>query len=212
MPHRPQTRNEEVANGISHLLGIVFCFVAMPFALFKTYDVQNLVPFISVALFAVGMFLVYTFSTLYHLEGREHIKKHLKKLDHISIYFLIAGTYSPLILRYLDRETSIIFLSIMWMLVAMGVVYKLFFINRFEWLSVVLYLTMGWMLVFVLKPLIQNIPLSVFWWILAGGVSYTVGVYFYVKSYRQYFHFIWHILVLCGTIFHFISVYLSLQG
>lgn len=210
MKHRNQTRKEELANAISHGLGVLFCIIAMPIVLAITYDSNDLSTFYSVAAFAIGMFLVYSCSTFYHFVQKEKSKNLLKIADHISIYFLIAGTYTPLMIKYLPSETAFIFLTTMWTVVFLGMFFKIFFINRFEWLSVVLYLIMGWMIVFVIKPLIDTVPLEVFWWILGGGLSYTIGVYFYVKSYKLYFHTIWHGFVLLGTILHFIAIYKSL--
>lgn len=210
MKHREQTRNEELANAFSHGLGVVFCLIAMPILLGITYNETDMTTFFSVAAFAVGMFLVYSCSTFYHFVQKEKSKKLLKIADHISIYFLIAGTYTPLMIKYLPAATAFVFLTTMWTVVFLGLFFKLFFIHRFEWFSVVLYLIMGWMIVFVLEPLIDTVPLTVFWWILAGGLSYTIGVYFYVKSYKYYYHTIWHIFVLLGTILHFMAIYHSL--
>lgn len=162
--------------------------------------------------FAGGMLLVYSFSTLYHFEKDAQRKHRLKILDHMAIYFLIAGTYTPFVLRYLPRETALPFLVVLWTLVAIGVIYKLFFIDRVEWLSLALYLGMGWMIVFIAKPLSDTIPLNVFWWVLAGGLSYTIGVYFYANSKRNFYHAIWHIFVLGGTVLHYVSLYQSLSG
>jgi hemolysin III len=210
MKHREQTRNEELANAFSHGLGVVFCLIAMPILLGISYNETDMTTFFSVAAFAVGMFLVYSCSTFYHFVQKEKSKKLLKIADHISIYFLIAGTYTPLMIKYLPAATAFVFLTTMWTVVFLGLFFKLFFIHRFEWFSVVLYLIMGWMIVFVLEPLIDTVPLTEFWWILAGGLSYTIGVYFYVKSYKYYYHTIWHIFVLLGTILHFMAIYHSL--
>ncbi|MBK8704260.1 MAG: hemolysin III family protein [Saprospiraceae bacterium] len=102
--------------------------------------------------------------------------------------------------------TATIFLSIMWSIVVAGIFYKLFFIEKTEIFSLVLYLVLGWMAVFVAKPIANNMPLSVFLWVLLGGLSYTAGVYFYVKGHRKYYHAIWHLFVLGGTAFHFFAI------
>lgn len=207
MPVRNQTRKEEVANVISHGAGMLFGLIAMPFLLAAAFDPHRPSIFVSTAVFGIGLFLVYTFSTLYHWEKDEKRKFHLKKCDHISIYFLIAGTYTPLVVRYLDNKLVAIILPIIWSIVLIGLVYKLFFINKLKWLSLTLYITMGWMLVFFIKPLLASVPTSVLAWILAGGLSYMAGVYFYVKSHKYYYHTIWHVFVLMGTIFHYVSIY-----
>lgn len=209
MSKRIQTRNEELANGISHILGVVFCLIGMPFLIAKSRE-HNLITESSVVIFGIGMLLVYSFSSLYHLAQKEKSKQLFKIADHISIYYLIAGTYSPLMVIYLDKQTALVFLGIMWSIVLLGTFFKIFYVDRFKFVSVVLYLLMGWMIVFVIKPLWGVIPLSVFLLILAGGLSYTVGVCFYVKGYKNYFHTIWHFFVLCGTILHYAAIFKSL--
>lgn len=210
MRGRIQTRDEELANGVSHILGILFCLIGMPFLIVKACERHNLITETSVIVFGIGMLLVYSFSSLYHLVQKEKTKQLLKIADHISIYYLIAGTYSPLMVVYLNKKTALVFLGIMWLIVVLGTFFKIFYVDRFKFVSVVLYLLMGWMIVFVIKPLWGVIPFSVFLWILAGGISYTAGVYFYVKSYKNYFHSIWHFFVLLGTIFHYVAIFKSL--
>jgi hemolysin III len=210
MSKRIQTRKEELANGISHIMGVLFCLVGMPFVIAIAFQKHDLITLFSVFTFGIGMLLVYTFSTLYHLVQNENAKRILNIADHISIYYLIAGTYTPLMMLYLKRDTALLFLGIMWSVVLLGTIFKVFYTKRFEFVSVVLYLIMGWMIVFVIKPLWGVIPLSVFLWILAGGICYTFGVYFYVKGHKQYYHTIWHFFVLLGTVFHYISIFISL--
>ena len=210
MKGRFQTPNEELANGISHILGILFCLTAMPFLIAKASEHHNLITESSVIIFGIGMLLVYSFSSLYHLTQREKTKELFKIADHISIYYLIAGTYSPLMVIYLKKETALVFLGIMWLIVLLGTFFKIFYVNRFKIVAVVFYLLMGWMIVFVIKPLWGVIPLSVFLWILAGGLSYTVGVCFYIRGDRNYFHTIWHFFVLLGTVFHYVAILESL--
>ena len=210
MSNRIQTRKEELANGISHILGIVFCLVAMPFLITKAREQHNLIMESAVIIFGIGMLLVYSFSSLYHLAQKEKTKQLFKIADHISIYYLIAGTYSPLMVIYLNKETALVFLGIMWSIVLLGSFFKIFYVDRFKFVSVALYLLMGWMIVFVIKPLWGVMPFSVFLWILAGGLSYTVGVFFYVKGHKNYFHTIWHFFVLLGTVFHYVAILESL--
>lgn len=210
MPKRIQTRPEEVANGVSHLFGVLFCLIGMPFLIAKSRVQHNLITEWSVILFGIGMLLVYSFSSLYHFAQKEKTKRLFKIADHSSIYYLIAGTYSPLMVIYLNKETALVFLGIMWFAVLLGTFFKIYYVGRFKSVSVVLYLLMGWMIVFVIKPLWGVIPLSVFLWILAGGLSYTIGVYFYIKGDRIYYHTIWHFFVLMGTLYHYVAIYSSL--
>ncbi len=210
MTKRIQTRNEELANGISHILGILFCLTAMPFLIAKAFEQHNLIIESSVIIFGIGMLLVYSFSSLYHLTQKEKTKQFFKIADHVSIFYLIAGTYSPLMVIYLEKEIAFVFLGFLWSIVLFGAFFKIFYVDRFKVVSMVLYMLMGWMIVFVIRPLWEVIPLNVFWWILAGGLSYTLGVYFYLKSYKNYFHAVWHFFVLFGTIFHYVAVLQSL--
>ena len=211
MKERAQTRQEELANALTHGLGVLLCILAMPVVLTLTFKREDLTSFYAVAAFALGVLLVYSSSTLYHFVKESKTKNVLKIADHISIYFLIAGTYTPLMIKYLPHSTAFIFLTTMWCIVLFGTLFKIFFIHKFEWFSVILYLAMGWMIVFVIKPLIHNVPLPVFWWILGGGLSYTIGVYFYVKSHKPFYHAIWHVFVLLGTILHFVAICKSIR-
>lgn len=210
MEDRDQTRKEELANGISHLVGVFFCLIAIPFLIIIAYKKHDLITVLSVITFGIGMLLVYSFSTLYHLVVKEKAKRILNIADHISIYYLIAGTYTPLMVLYLSEENALIFLGIMWSVVLVGTIFKMFFTNRFKSISTLLYLLMGWMIVFVIKPLWGVMPLSVFLWILAGGLSYTIGVYFFVKGLKRFYHTIWHFWVLLGTVFHYVAIFKSL--
>jgi hemolysin III len=210
MEGRMQTKTEEILNAITHAAGIIFCLAAMPFLLINAYQKHAMPVFWGVFAFGAGMLMVYTSSTLYHAVQHRRAKNFLQRVDHMSIYFLIAGTYTPLVIRYLPKTTAIIFLSVMWVLVGVGVVFKLFFTNRFHLVSLLIYLVMGWMIVFIIKPAWDHIPLSIIGWIIAGGLSYTAGVYFFIRSRINYFHAIWHCFVLGGTIAHYVCVYKSI--
>ena len=206
---RAQTRIEEVINTITHLVGVVLVLVAIPFLVYNSFQEQDFLMMLSVLAFGVGMLMVYTFSSLYHAVRPSRLKEILNKMDHISIFFLIAGTYTPLVYRYTPSRTAIVFLSVMWGIVLLGIFYKLFFMKR-RWLSMVFYLLMGWMLIFIIKPMVANMPLDVLLWIGAGGLTYSIGVVFYAFSKVKYFHNIWHGFVMAGTAFHFIAVLISI--
>jgi len=211
MEGRIQNNSEEILNAVTHAAGIIFCLSAMPFLLINAYQNHTMPVFWGVFAFGAGMLMVYTSSTLYHGVQRKQIKVFLNRIDHMSIYFLIAGTYTPFVIRYLPGTTGSIFLGVMWALVLAGVVFKIFFTHRFQIVSLLIYLVMGWMIVFIIKPAWEHIPLSVLGWIIAGGLSYTAGVYFFIHSRVNYYHAIWHCFVLGGTIAHYIGVYKSIQ-
>jgi hemolysin III len=210
MSERPQTKKEELANAITHGIGIIFCLIGIPFLLNFSLQKETLATFWAILAFGIGMLMVYGSSTLYHAVSHKRYKDFLQTADHISIYFLIAGSYTPLIVNFLPQDDALIFLGIMWSLVTVGVFFKVFFTKRFKIVSLLLYLTMGWMIVFVIEPIVQNVPNDILSWILIGGISYTTGVYFYVRDKKSYFHAIWHCFVLGGTISHYIFIYKSL--
>src|SRR5690606_3459452 len=128
------------------------------------------------------------------LKERAHIA------DHISIFLLIGGTYTPIVYLFTPWETSSLFLSIMWGIIALGVVMKVFFTGKYTWVSTILYLALGWMVVFLYSPLKESMNWFVFQPILIGGLAYTIGVLFYIRKKMFYSHAIWHLFVLAGTI------------
>jgi hemolysin III len=201
------TRQQELASAITHGLGVLFCVIAMPILLTNALKSNSAGQFWAALAFGAGMLLVYTGSTLYHAVRHEKIKDWLLVLDHISIYYLIAGSYTPLVVKYLPANEATIFLSVMWGMVALGTVFKLFFTGKFAYFSLALYVFMGLMIVFIAKPVLRNVPTQLLWWIALGGISYLVGVLFYVRSHVKYCHAIWHCFVLGGTVSHYVFVY-----
>jgi hemolysin III len=203
------THAQEKANYLTHLLGVIFCVIGIPLLLLRAYSSGNSSMLWASAVFGLGMLMVYVSSTLYHATQNKAIKRMLRVWDHISIFFLIAGSYTPFVVKFIAPDTALVFLSIMWGIVVIGVIKKLFFTGRFEALSVILYLGMGWMAVFILKPMLQHMPMEIFGWILAGGLFYTFGIIFYVWKRLTYHHAIWHCFVLGGTVAHYFGVLLS---
>jgi len=134
----------------------------------------------------------------------------MRMWDHIGIFLLIGGTYTPIVCRYTDTRTAVIFLSVMWTLIAAGSILKIFFTGRYDRLSTFIYLFLGWMVVFIIQPIRAHMPFEIFMWILAGGLAYTLGVVFYKWRNLKYQHSIWHLFVLAGTVLQFIAVYKSL--
>jgi len=207
MPKREQTPKEELANAVSHGFGLLLGLIGIPFLILKAMENGRFSAFIAALAFALGIIMVYTSSTLYHAAKDQKLKIRLQVLDHISIYFLIAGSYTPMVLAVLKQDKAILFLSILWGSVLVGTFFKLFYTGRFKILSVVIYLTMGWLAVFFFQDILERISFKTLAWIGVGGLAYTIGVYFYIKSEKPFFHSIWHIFVLAGTISHFVAVY-----
>ncbi|MFT7427010.1 MAG: hemolysin III [Algoriphagus sp.] len=212
MLKRLQTDKEEFYNAWSHGIGFISGLVGIPFLLLRANGFEEPGFLLACMAFSIGILMVYSSSTLYHLAKPGHRKDHFQKADHISIYFLIAGSYTPMILTVLQREKAILFLAILWAFVLAGSIFKFFFAGKYKFVSVGLYLAMGWVSVFLLKAMWENLSGEILTWIAVGGLSYSVGVYFYVNSNRLYYHTIWHVFVLFGTISHFISVMLMMKN
>lgn len=207
MEKRIQTPAEERANALSHGFGLVLGLIGIPFLLTKAISMNEAPPIIGTIAFSLGILMVYSFSTLYHAAKNSSKKAKLQVLDHVSIYFLIAGSYTPMVLAILKPEKAILFLSIIWGSVLIGTFFKLFFTKKFKTLSLIIYLTMGWLAVFFFNDLREKLPFETLFWIGVGGASYTIGVFFYVNSNKLFYHSIWHLFVLGGTAAHFIAVF-----
>ncbi|GMQ30252.1 PAQR family membrane homeostasis protein TrhA [Algoriphagus confluentis] len=201
---RLQTPSEEKANTLTHALGLILGIAGIIILFNQPQDGKTLIGTLA---FSIGVVMVYGFSTAYHAAKNPVKKSRLQVMDHVSIYCLIAGSYTPMVLAILQTDKAILFLSIIWGSVLVGTFFKIFFTGKFKTLSVVLYLTMGWLAVFFFNDLLEKLSFETLFWIGLGGLSYTIGVFFYVKSERMFFHAIWHVFVLGGTAAHFIAVF-----
>lgn len=206
-----QTTNEENLNAWSHGIGFLLGIIGIPFLISEALQLDNSKYLIGTLAFSLGILMVYGFSTAYHAAKNPEKKAKLQIMDHVSIYFLIAGSYTPMVLAILKIDDAILFLSIIWASVLIGTFFKLFFTGKFKTLSVVIYLTMGWLAIFFFNDLVERLSLETLVWIGVGGLSYTLGVIFYVQSNRPFFHTIWHLFVLGGTAAHFVAVYYLLS-
>lgn len=203
---RQQSLQEEFANSIIHGFGILFSIIAI--ALLVTFSVLNgtAIHIVSCSLFGGSILLLYTFSTLYHATPQGPIKTWLRTFDHIGIYFLIAGSYTPFLLLAVRGTLGWVFFGIIWGLTAFGIVFKIFYTHRFRKASLILYLGMGWLAVFLIKPLLSTLGTPTLFLIAAGGLSYTLGTIFYTRPQMRFGHTIWHLFVLAGTILHFMAI------
>ena len=199
----------EKLNSITHLVGAVLALVG--FGVLLTISIQERNPqlIISFTIFGFTLILLYTMSTLYHSFHPPKLKKIFQKLDHISIYLLIAGTYTPYMLVTLRESNGMIMLIMIWVLAVIGLLLDIFIPKRIEWLQVLIYLIMGWICMLNFSELQAAIPTTGVVWLTTGGIAYTIGVVFYVldnlKKLRHA-HGIWHLFVLFGSICHFISI------
>jgi hemolysin III len=203
---REQTAEEELANSLTHGFGILFSVVAI--SLMITFSVINgsSLHVLSSAFFGSAFLLMYTFSTLYHAIQHKKTKALLRVFDHISIYILIAGTYTPFLLLGIGGMLGWVMFGVVWLIAFLGIFFKIFYTHRFPRLSLILYLGMGWIAVFIAKSLYQSLPTHVLFLLLGGGISYTIGTIFYSNKKMLFAHAIWHVFVLIGTVTHFIAV------
>ena len=198
------TLQQERASAITHGLGLLMGLMAVPALLIYKWGAVDAPLWWGLTVFGLSLLLVYATSTLYHSATNPRIKHGLRVADHISIYFLIAGTHTPILMHYLPGS---IYLKIIWGLVAAGTFYKLFFFDRWEWLSVLFYLGMGWMGVLTVPYMMESMPVSTLNGIILGGASYTIGVLFYAWHQLPYHHAIWHVFVIGGTTAHFWAIW-----
>ena len=209
------TLGEEISNSITHGIGSLLSIAALVIMVVVAAIHHNTIGVVTSAMFGASLIILYTMSTLYHAISNEKAKKVLKVFDHCTIYLLIAGSYTPftlVALRSVDSTKAWVIFSIVWAIAVFGIVMYAFFKNRFKVLNIVSYIVMGWVVVIAIPEIIQffkmNDAMAGFYLLLAGGLSYTLGVIFYALQTKnlRYFHTIWHLFVLGGSICHFLSV------
>lgn len=198
---------EERLNVWSHAIGLILSVAGLSLLILRALDSEDALVLVSAVIFGASMILLYAASTCYHNCKKEGLRYKLKILDHISIYILIAGTYTPFSLITLRGTIGWILFGVAWGLALAGVILKLFFTGRFRTLSTIMYVLMGWLIIFAIKPLMENIPLEGLYWIIAGGVSYTLGAVIYSIRSIKFNHAVFHLFVLIGTFCHFMAIY-----
>ena len=205
---REQSQGEEIANSISHGTGFVAALVGTPFLITQAARHGNIGFVVGASLFSATAIFLYLASTLYHALPVGKTKRVFHILEHSAIFLLIAGTYTPFMLGVLYGVWGWILLTIIWGLAAAGVVLKVFYGTSLPILSTGLYLFMGWLVVIAINPLVAKVPTPGLLWLIAGGLSYTIGVIFFtIDSRVQYAHLIWHLFVLAGTTCHYFAVH-----
>ena len=199
---------EELANGITHGIGLVLSIVGLAVLVFLSVMRGNAWHIVGCTTFGVSLVLLYTASTMYHSFRSARWKRILKTLDHTAIYLLIAGTYTPFTMVNLRGFWGWTLFTLVWSLSVFGILWKIFNVDRYQIMSTLIYIAMGWLVVIAIKPLLLGIPLSGIAWLVAGGLFYTAGVIFFAANRIPYNHAIWHIFVLAGSICHYIAVML----
>lgn len=198
-------RDEEFWNTTTHLFGLVLVIIGIPFLFIYDNELTYLSK-ISLILFSLGLLLVYLSSTLYHYVTETKLKKKFQIFDHISIYYLILGSYAPVCLITLYNSSGPRIFLIVSLFAIIGTVIKIFTNRNFETLSLIIYLLMGWLIIFDIQTLFELITFNAKILLIISGLSYTVGVFFYYFDRIKFFHSVWHIFVIAGSIFHYFFV------
>ena len=201
-------KGEEHLNAISHGIGALLAIMAM-FLLFIKNSEKSEYAFISILVYSATLVGMMSISALYHASNKQKTKKVLRILDHINIYFLIAGTYTPVALITLVNGNGWTIFCAVWAIAALGTLFKIFYTGKLEFLSLLLYIAMGWLIVLDFQNLIDFMPSLGIKLLFLGGAFYTLGIVFYALRKIPYNHFIWHLFVLGGAISHWLMIYLS---
>lgn len=199
---RVQSLGEEIANAVSHGVGALASLIFLVLLLLQSTTVAEVA---AALLFSLSAFFLFLMSTLYHAFPQNTIVKRVfKRFDHISIYLLIGGSFSPLFLIVMEQPIGWILCLVQYAVIAVGIVFKAVFVHRLEALHIAAYLALGWSALFLLEPLgtLSMMALSL---IVAGGLAYTIGVFFYSSRLFKFSHLVWHLFVMLGTALHFLA-------
>lgn len=209
--HNNYSTNEERWHVASHALGVLLALVFMPLLIYKTAQLGQAKLTWAMVGFAFFTLVQYAVSSIYHASKNKKQKFILRKLDHLSIYLLIAASYTPFMLYYFWDKRGPELTVVLWILAIMGVVFKLFYAHRFKWVSTLVYIAMGWLAIFLGKAFFTETPRPVLYLIIAEGLCFTLGTIFYLNKKMEYSHAIWHFMVLAGSIFHYLALYVAIS-
>ncbi|WP_428743630.1 PAQR family membrane homeostasis protein TrhA [Tenacibaculum sp.] len=199
---------EEKLNILTHGFGLLLSIIVFPFLIQKSFVYTDFWKISSFYVYGISMIILYAASTFYHAAKEPKIRRKLNIFDHAAIYVLIAGTYTPFCLLVLPQKIGWYLFIVVWIFALTGVILKLFFTGKFDKLSTAIYLLMGWQIIFLIKPLIDNFSNSGLLYLFFGGVFYTAGAIFYSINKLKYNHAIFHVFVLLGSFSHFMTIYL----
>ena len=203
---RAPTLGEEIANSVSHGIGLALAIAAAPILIIMAARAGNVWNAVGASVFATTVVLLYLASTLYHALTHHKAKQIFRVLDHGAIFLLIAGTYTPFTLGVMRGPWGWILFGLVWTLAVIGITMKAIAGAKYQFLSVALYIAMGWSVVIAAKPVLTHVPLAGIIWLLAGGIAYTGGVAFFAAHRVRYSHLAWHLFVIAGTTCHFFAV------
>jgi hemolysin III len=204
--HRPQSRREECFNALTHGAGLIASLVGVPLLIWVASVHGTPRQIVACTVFAATLIVLYLASTVYHALPMSRAKHVWRIVDHVAIYLLIAGSYTPFTLGVLHGARGWALFGVIWGLAVLGILHKTLLGFRFHRLSILMYLAMGWLAVTALGPLSQALPATALAWLLAGGLCYTAGVVLYLRDHLPYRHALWHLMVLAGSGFHYAVV------
>jgi len=201
------SNKEEKLNIATHAFGLILSSIAFPFLILKSMYFEGFWKPFSLLIFGLSLIILYAASTLYHSATKPKLRRRLNIFDHSAIYVLIAGTYTPFTIITLEGKTGWVIFGLSWLFALTGIILKLFFTGKFDKLSTIMYVLMGWQIVFAINPLLENLSEQGLFWLFTGGVFYTVGAVLYSIKKIPYNHAIFHFFVLAGSLSHFVSIY-----
>lgn len=200
---------EEIVNSVTHGIGAILSVIGLIVLLVMAITYGDVWRVVSLTIYGTSLFTLYLASTLYHMIQHRPAKRVLRIFDHAAIYLLIAGTYTPFLLVVLNGVLGWVLFAIIWGMAIMGVVYKVFFLDRYAVAETVGYLVMGWLCVFALPEMLPLLSTQALWSLVLGGIVYSLGVIFYARPKVAYSHGVWHLFVLGGSALHYFAVYHS---
>lgn len=204
------TLGEEIFNSVSHGVGALLSIAGTAVLTVFAALYNDAWAVVSCALFGGSLIVLYTMSTLYHAITNDRAKTFFRIMDHNTIFFLIAGTYTPITLVPLRGALGWVLFGIVWGAAILGIVFNSIDLEKFRKPSIVCYIMMGWVIIIAVKPMLENVNALSLWFLLIGGIFYTVGVIFYTKKNIKYFHSVWHLFTVAGSVFHYFSVLLMI--
>ena len=202
------SKDEEIANAVSHMVGATLALISAVVLIMHGIKTKSPIVITSFAIFGAGLVIMYTVSSIYHALHNNKAKQVFQILDHSAIYILIAASYTPFLLLVVKSKAGYIIFFIQWLICIFGIAFKSLCVEKYVLFSTLLYIVMGWMIMFVWGDLIANISQQSLILLFIGGLFYTLGTIFYMWTWFKYHHFIWHIFVLLGSVSHFFALYL----
>ncbi len=209
-PVKRYSLGEEIFNSVTHGVGSLLSIAGTAVLIVFAAIYSNAWGVVSCAIYGGSLIILYTMSTLYHAITHEKAKAFFRIMDHNTIFFLIAGTYTPITLVALRGALGWVLFGIVWGAAALGIVLNSIDLEKFRKPSVVCYVAMGWVVIIAVKPMLENVNVLSLWFLLIGGICYTGGIAFYAIKSKKYFHSVWHIFTVAGSVFHYFSILLMI--